>query len=61
MGARSKLNVAYAQGCLILAAVVGILAESWTVFAVVLAVLVVGCVLAGEIRPRRRRSGRKTT
>ncbi len=55
MGARSKLNVAYAQGCLIVAAIVGLLAQSWTVFAVVLAVTLLGCVIAGDIRPRGRR------
>ncbi len=55
MGARSKLNVAYAQGCVIVAAIVGLLAQSWMAFTVVLAVTVLGCVVAGDIRPRGRR------
>ncbi|CAN5899985.1 hypothetical protein BH23PLA1_BH23PLA1_44670 [soil metagenome] len=55
MGARSKLNVAYAHGCLIVASVVGLVAQSWAAFAVALAVTVLGCVVAGDIRPHGRR------
>ncbi len=55
MGAREKLNAAYLNGCLIIAAVVGLASGSWVVFGAVLAVLVGGALYSGEIRPRRRR------
>jgi len=49
--ARSKLNVAYLNGSLIVSAAFGWLAQSWAVFLVVLAVML-GCGLySGEIRP----------
>jgi len=38
MNARQKLNAAYVQGALILAAVVGVLAQSWIAFGFTLAV-----------------------
>ena len=50
MSARTKLNVAYANGCLLLAAVLGLVAGSWPVFAAALAVSFVGCLCSGEIR-----------
>jgi hypothetical protein len=54
--ARSKLNVAYFNGSLIVSAVVGWLAQSWAVFLTALAVTL-GCGLySGEIRPA---SGRR--
>src|SRR5436305_721899 len=53
MGARQKLNVAYGQGGLIVAALVGLLARSWAVFAAMCAVLIGLGLLGGEIRPRR--------
>jgi hypothetical protein len=54
MGARQKLNIAHSQGGLIVAALVGVLARSWVVFAATSAVLIGLCLLGGEIRPRRR-------
>lgn len=56
MGARQKLNAAYFQGSLVVAAFAGRIAQSWAVFIVVLAVLVGVCLYAGEIRPTKRRS-----
>jgi hypothetical protein len=55
MGARQKLNAAYVQGGLIVAAIVGALTQSWIVFAAA-AVILIGLGLhGGEIRPRSRR------
>ena len=54
MSARQKLNAAYIQGGLIVAALVGALAQSWVVFAIAAAVLIGLGLLGGEIRPRRR-------
>ena len=51
MGARQKLNVAYFNGCLILAAVVGASAESGVVFLLALITLVMGSYASGDIRP----------
>ncbi len=53
VGARRKLNVAYLNGCLLLAAVVGASAESGLGFLLALIVLVMGGHVSGEIRPRR--------
>ena len=54
MGARQKLNAAYVQGGLIVAAIVGIMGQSWIVFAAA-AVILIGLGLhGGEIRPRSR-------
>ena len=54
VNARNKLNVAYANGCLILAALVGIMAESGAVFLLAFAALIAGGIASGEIRPRPR-------
>ncbi|MBA3413631.1 MAG: hypothetical protein H0U10_00195 [Chloroflexia bacterium] len=54
MGARQKLNAAYIQGGLLVAAVIGVLARSWAAFAAAAAILISLAVLGGEIRPRRR-------
>ena len=55
MSARQKLNAAYIQGGLIVAAFVGALVQSWVVFAIAAAVLIGLSLLGGEIRPRSRR------
>lgn len=56
VNARTKLNVAFFNGCLIVSAVSGWLAQSWAVFLAALAVTL-GCGLySGEIRPA---SGRR--
>jgi len=50
MGARQKFNKHHVIGSFGVAAIVGGLAGSWTVFAVVAAVLIAGSVYSGEIR-----------
>jgi len=55
MSARQKLNTAYIQGGLIVATVIGALAQSWVVFTITAAVLMGLSLLGGEIRPTRRR------
>jgi F0F1-type ATP synthase assembly protein I len=61
MSARRKLNAAFFNGSLIVAALVGWLFGSWTVFALILVVLVIGNFVAGEIRPdRRHRDNRRS-
>jgi hypothetical protein len=59
MGARQKLNAAYFQGSLVLAAVAGWLSQSWLGFFVSLAVLLGLNLFWHEIRPARdgRRKG----
>ena len=54
MSARLKLNHVYFNGCLIVAAVVGLIAQSWLAFVVALAVLVGVCGADGAIRSRGR-------
>ena len=49
--ARTKLNLAHLNGCLLVSAVLGWVAQSWSLFLVALAVMI-GCgVYVGEIRP----------
>ena len=55
MSARRKLNVAFFNGSLVAAVVVGLLFRSWTLFAITFAVLLIGNLLLGEIRPTRRK------
>jgi type IV secretory pathway TrbD component len=55
MGARSKLNVAFLNGSVFVAALVGFVFKSWAAFALVLVVLLLGNFLMGEIRPGKRR------
>ena len=54
MSARHKLNAAYAAGSLIVAALIGGMAQSGTVFVVALAVLLSLDLVAGNIRPKGR-------
>jgi hypothetical protein len=54
LSARHKLNVAAVNGALVIAAVIGLAATSWPVFLVVLAVLIVGSLHDGGIRPAPR-------
>ena len=54
MNARSKLNLAFLYGSFVIAAVIGLLTGSWTVFILVLAILLAGNFLHGEIRPLKR-------
>ena len=53
-GARQKLTVAYVNGSLIFAAILGASAESGLVFLLALIVLVMGGYSSGEIRPGGR-------
>ncbi len=50
MSARQKLNIAFFNGSLLLAGVAGLIAQSWLVFGLVLAVLVVANLCRDEIR-----------
>ena len=50
MSAKQKLNIAYLNGALIAAAVVGLLTQSWMVAFIVGAALVAGAVWKGNIR-----------
>ena len=61
MGAREKLNVAYLNGSLVLAAVVGVLAQSWSAFFITLTVLLGFNLYQHEIRPHKpgRRDGKR--
>jgi len=55
MGARSKLNGAFLNGSLLIAGLIGGMAQSWVVFWLALAGLVIANLVSGEIRPTRRR------
>lgn len=54
MNARHKLNIAYFQGALLLAAAIGIVAESWIVFLAMLAFFIAVSLYVGDIRLTRR-------
>jgi hypothetical protein len=55
MSARQRLNAAYFRGSLLLASLFGWGCSSWAAFVAALLVLLAGNLLAGEIRPARRR------
>ena len=55
MSARKKLNIAFVNGSLVVAAAIGLLAGSWPVFWVALAVLLGANIYRGDIRPPRPR------
>jgi hypothetical protein len=55
MGARQKSNVAYVQGSLVLAAIAGLVTDTWVVFVVALVVLLGANLYMGEIRPGKGR------
>jgi hypothetical protein len=59
MGARTKLNVAAINGCLVIAAIAGLSFQSWLVFWIVASLLIVGDLYAGMIRPGRSGSLRR--
>jgi len=54
MNARNKLNVAYFNGCMLIAGVIGLALQSVPIFAVALGVLLLGNLFAGTIRPKGR-------
>ncbi|WP_437191532.1 hypothetical protein [Planctomicrobium sp. SH527] len=51
MGARQRLNSLYFTGILIIAAVCGVVADSWGIFAGVTIVLAAILIHGGNIRP----------
>ncbi len=57
MRARTKLNQAYFNGSLLIAALVGLVAQSWLLFLLALTVLLAWNLVCQEIRPRRPRRG----
>ncbi len=58
MSARHKLNAAVLNGAIAAALVVGLLTQSVAVFLIVLAVLLVGALHSGELRPNSARNKR---
>ena len=52
--ARQKLNAAYIHGALIVAGLVAAIAQSWTLFALILAILLMTAVTSGHIRLKAR-------
>jgi hypothetical protein len=54
VSARSKLNAAYINGSLILAGVAGVVMQSFGVFLLALIALLIGNLLSGDIRSKRR-------
>jgi hypothetical protein len=54
MNARNKLNYAYLNGAVLVAAVLGLACRSWSIFVAALVVLGIGSVVNGGIRPQRR-------
>jgi hypothetical protein len=53
MNARTKLNAAYMTGSVVVAGVLGAVANSWLIFGIVLIVLIGINLSRGEIRPRQ--------
>ena len=58
MSARHKLNAAVLNGALCVALLVGLMTQSAAVFLLVLAVLLIGALHNGELRPSSGRSKR---
>lgn len=56
MNTRAKLNSAAVRGSLVVAALAGAVAESWTVFGLAAAVLIAMSFNSGDIRVTGRRS-----
>ncbi len=54
MGARQKLNQAYLNGTIVMATMIGIMAQSWAVFWLALAVGIASSFFGGEIRTHGR-------
>jgi hypothetical protein len=55
LAARQKLNVAFVNGALIVAAVTGWFFKSLAVFIVTAVVLIAGAIYCGDVRPGPRR------
>lgn len=54
MGARQKLNQAHLNGALVIATVIGVASQSWTVFWIAALIAVGSSLHSGGIRLRRR-------
>jgi hypothetical protein len=54
MNARNKLNVAYFNGSVFVAGLLGLVIQSWPIFIASLITLVVGNLCSGGIRPKGR-------
>jgi hypothetical protein len=54
VNARNKLNVAYVNGSLLMAGVVGLVAQSWLIFGAALIGLLIVNLCTGGIRPKVR-------
>jgi hypothetical protein len=55
MNARNKLNVAYVNGSLFFAGIIGLLTQSWVIFGVALVALLIVNLCSGDIRPKRKK------
>ena len=55
MGARQRLNGIYILGSVIMAGIIGGMAESWMVFIVAACLLIAVMAVGGDIRPTSRR------
>jgi len=55
VNARHKLNAASVRGVILVAGLVALLCQSWQIFWILAAVLLVTSALAGDIRFRSRR------
>ena len=53
MGARQKLNGAAVGGCVAVAGLIGVAAQSWWAFLIALAVAAGWALFNGDIRPNR--------
>jgi hypothetical protein len=55
VSARTKLNTAYVNGCLILSSIVGLMSSSPGLGLLAFVATMAVCLAGGEIRPARRR------
>lgn len=53
MGARTKLNAAVFRAAIVVASIIGMSFQSWTAFALAIAVLLGAAFHAGDLRPYR--------
>ena len=59
MGAREKLNQAYVNGAIVVAAVVGFVGQSWTMFWIAVAYATASNIYGGGIRLQPGRRGHR--
>jgi hypothetical protein len=55
VSARTKLNAAYVNGCLLLSLLVGLMSSSFGMGILAFVAMLATCLAGGEIRPARRR------